>query len=113
MKNLKIFTSMVVMTVVLFMTSCKKETSRSVIQQQPEPGRARYGGSVEDDPQFMSKVPFVISSDLLTHGPQITSTLADRGRKPKPGIDATPPTVTISSPSQGQTIDATTISVAV
>src|SRR4030095_3960952 len=110
MKTPKIYTTMALIAVTLVWTSCKKEVSQSVIQQ-PQSNQVRNGGVVEDDPQVVSKVPFIISSALLTQGSDM------KGRRPpKPivnGPDVTPPSVTITSPTQGQTLDAVSMTVAV
>ena len=126
MKSLKTFaTALLLMVAVLLLNSCKKEQSGS----QPQDNSAsvsRASGVIDDDPQFVSRVPFIISSDLLQKSSSgLTSvsgssneslSLLEKARRPKPVIgtgDVTLPSVSISSPTQGQTIDPTTVSVLV
>jgi len=123
MTSQKTITTLVTIVVVaLLWTSCKKEQSLSNSQtsQDNSAVNVQRGGVVDDDPQLVSKVPFIISSDLLNRsssGVGTTSTSSDmdlRNNRPKPGsTDITPPSVGISSPTQGQTISATTITVSV
>src|SRR5262249_15189175 len=112
MKTLRLLTTLAVTVIVFVLTACKKE--QSIPGNQPLT-QARNSGVVEDDALRVSKVPFVISSDLLTRGPIITSSSvasSSKGRKPGLG-DIVPPSVSISSPTQGQTLDATTTTVSV
>ena len=117
MKTLKTLLPIALIAVSFFWTACKKEVSTSVIGQQLQSNQPRLGGVREDDPQQVSKVPFVISSNFLASGQGSLSN--DRGRLPKPikggggTSDVTPPTVTITSPTQGQSIDAAPTTVAV
>src|SRR5437773_5304204 len=110
MKILKTYTSMTLVLVALFWTACKKEISQPGAQQ-PQSNQPRYGGFVEDDPQVVSKVPFLISSNLLTQSSEVAASRGGGRTKPiKNGPDATPPTVSINSPTQGQTLDAASLS---
>ena len=112
MKTLKTLSSIMMIAVALFLTACKKEVSQSVIQQ-PQPNEPRNSGQREDDPEVVSKVPFIASASFLTNG-QIVDNLRHSRPKPiKSGPDTTPPTVAITSPSQGQALDAaaTTVSI--
>jgi hypothetical protein len=112
MKTLKTLSSIVVIAVALFLTACKKEVSQSVIQQ-PQSNEPRYSGQREDDPEVVSKVPFLASASFLNNGQIIDNLRHSRPRPIKNGPDTTPPTVSITSPTQGQALDAaaTTVSV--
>src|SRR5207249_10766586 len=122
MKSLKTFTTLVaLMVVAILWTACKKEQSLST-SQQPENNQAinpHYGGLVQDDPLVVSKVPFIISSNLLEHGSTTTtvnastetlSAAAKGGRpKPSPGFDGTHPPVTLPSPLQRKPVHPPTM----
>ena len=129
MKSLKTFTTaLLLMVAVLLFNSCKKEQSASQPQNNSA-SIARPSGVIDDDPQFVSRVPFIISSDLLgksssgltvSGSSNETLSLLEKARRPKPISggggsvgDVTPPSVSITSPTQGQAIDPTTISVSV
>src|SRR5215470_15632280 len=114
MKSLKTFaTALLLMVVVLFLNSCKKE--QSVPNSQPQNNSAsvaRPSGVIDDDPQFVSKVPFIISSDLLHRSASGLTSVAgsfneslsflERAHRPKPisggggSGDVTPPSVGIT-----------------
>jgi Big-like domain-containing protein/papain like protease len=130
MKSLKTFaTAVLLMVAVLLLNSCKKEQSLSGPQQQNNSAAvSQPSGVIDDDPQFVSRVPFIISSDLLRKSgftnPSGSSneslSLLEKARRPKPissggggTTDVTAPSVSITSPTQGQAIDPTTISVSV
>jgi Big-like domain-containing protein/papain like protease len=130
MKSLKTFTTtLLLMVAVLLLNSCKKEQSLSGSQQQNNSASvAQPGGVVYDDPQFVSRVPFIISSDLLHRSSSEPTSVSgssnvdlsslEKSHRPKPiigggGGDVTSPSVSITSPTQGQAIDPTTISVSV
>ena len=132
MKSLETFTTAVLLMVaVLLLNSCKKEQSLSDSKpQNNSASAAQPSGVIDDDPQVVSRVPFIISSDLLNRSSSglagfsgssnVDLSSLERAHKPKPIIggggsvgDVTPPSVSITSPTQGQTIDATTISVSV
>jgi C1A family cysteine protease len=119
------------MVAVLLLNSCKKEQSLSDSQpQNNSASAAQPSGVIDDDPQIVSRVPFIISSDLLSRSSSgltgvsgssnANLSFLERAHKPKPISggggsigDVTPPSVSITSPTQGQTIDAATISVSV
>ena len=122
MKSLKTFAMVMgLMAVTSIWTACKKEQSPTNPNESANnPAMtARNGGAVEDNPEVISKVPFVISSDMLHNNSGVNSSgsdlsLSSRGPRPKPGIgDITAPSVSISSPTQGATLTpaVTTVSV--
>jgi Big-like domain-containing protein/papain like protease len=132
MKSLKTSaTALLLMVVFLLLISCKKEQSSSGSQQQDNSASvAKPSGVIDDDPQFVSRIPFIISSDLLHRSSSGAATVSgssnvdlsslEKSHRPKPisgggggGGDVTAPSVSITSPTQGQTIDPTTISVSV
>jgi hypothetical protein len=128
MKSLKTFaTALLLMVVVLLLNSCKKEQSVSNSQPQSNSASvAKASGVMDDDPQFVSRVPFIISSDLLHLGSSGLTSVSgssnvnlsslEKARRPKPIIgtgDVTAPSVSITSPTQGQAIEPTTINVSV
>jgi len=146
MRSVKTFTTTAVMIIVgLVWTSCKKEQAPPTLQQNNSVASTTRGGVIADDPQRVSKVPFIISSALLNSSPS-----SARHSRPKPvsgsggtsgtdstgtggtsgtdstgstggtgstgssgSFDVTPPSVTITSPTQGQNVDASTITVSV
>src|SRR5215475_7017070 len=73
MKSLKTFTTVMgLMAVVLVWTACKKEQSLSNSQQSPSNPtlnnptlNAHNGGVVEDNPEFVSRIPLIISSNFM------------------------------------------------
>jgi len=98
---------------VLFLTACKKEVSQSVIQQ-PESNQPRYGGVREDDPEVVAKVPFIVSSNFLANGQYTANQKPPRPKPIKGGPgDVTKPFVNITSPTQGQSLDAAMITVSI
>jgi len=111
MKNLKTPVSVVVaLTLVFFWTSCKKDIS----QQPTDPNNqeslnARAFGAVEDNADVISKVPLIVSAEFLTNSGEdflyrrsIGGVIKGGGKR-----DATPPTVSITSPANGETVSGT------
>jgi hypothetical protein len=115
MKTLKTLLLMALVGVALFWTACKKEVSTSVIgQQQPQSNQPHYGGVRDDDPLRVAKVPLIMSSTFMTSSQMVSTERAPRPPKPiKSGPDVTPPTVSITSPTQGQTLNAAATTVTV
>src|SRR4030095_3584167 len=110
MKNLKTPVSVVVaLTLVFFWTSCKKDIS----QQPTDPNNqeslnARAFGAVEDNADVISKVPMIVSAEFLANSEDflyrrsIGGVIKGGGKR-----DATPPTVSITSPANGETVSGT------
>ncbi|MGE5520769.1 MAG: Ig-like domain-containing protein [Candidatus Dadabacteria bacterium] len=98
----------------LLIVSCKK-TDVITEPQITDPQSIRMGGLVPDDPIRLSKVPLIISSSYLAQ----KTMLMRKGGNSKginPGTpstgDLTPPSVTITSPTDGSSITGT-LSIAV
>src|SRR5437762_8985438 len=103
MNSLKTFTTAVLLLVaVLFWTSCKKEIAKNNQQKVSTENNLHTRGAVADDPARVERLSTIVSSDYLQNllrPEQLAS------RKPvKPGVDATPPTVSITSPASGATV---------
>src|SRR6266487_3814048 len=96
--------------VTLLWASCKKEVSNQSFEKPQETQNIRASGGVEVDPIWVSKVPMIMSSDLLKNA-DIASTLlgALKGKPVKPIGDTTPPTVSITSPGNGATVSGSQI----
>jgi C1A family cysteine protease len=96
--------------VTMLWASCKKEVSNQSFEKPQELQNMRLSGVIEDDPNRVSKVPMIISSDLLKKAinePALLSALRG-GKTIKPTTDLTAPTVSITSPSNGATVSGTT-----
>jgi len=118
MKQLKLRSGMAVLLGATMMwTSCQKEVSSLLpLNQTTQTTSARLGGLVADDPNTVSLVPMIMSSG--TSGSPSGFKIADisatlKGKHPAGGTtDATPPAVSITSPSNGTAVTGT-VSVAV
>jgi Bacterial Ig domain/Papain family cysteine protease len=90
--------------VTLLWASCKKEVSNQSFEKPQELQNIRASGVVEDDPNLVSKVPMIMSSDFLKKAINEPALLAAlRGGKP----DNIPPTVSITSPANTATVSGT------
>lgn len=95
---------------VLILSACQKETSKTEPQQQQandEFAGIHSTGAVADDPAKIARVPTIMSQEFLLHREKYLSTpglLSAKGKPVKPVADATPPSVTITSPSNGATV---------
>jgi C1A family cysteine protease len=68
------------------------------------------GGAIPDDPANIAKVPTIMSQEFLSNTQKYMTTpdmLSARGKPVKSGTDATPPSVSITSPSNGSTVSGT------
>jgi hypothetical protein len=99
--------------VALLWMSCQKEVSNSSTQNQPEKQSQKNSGAIIDNLTRESKVPTIMSADLLAHSSAITSSysisslsrsLRGGGKIVKHLLDLTPPTVSITSPSNGTSV---------
>jgi hypothetical protein len=105
---LKSRTSIVaVLSLILILAACRKEKSDQSIEKALEPQYKRTSGVVEDDANLVSKIPVIMSSDLLNRTIKDPSLLIAIKGKPTGGNDATPPTISISSPVNGATVSGT------
>jgi Bacterial Ig domain/Papain family cysteine protease len=92
--------------VTLLWASCKKEVSNQSFEKPQALQNLRVSGVVADDPNLVSKVPMIISSDLLKkviNEPALLAAL--RGGR----TDKIPPTVSITTSSNTATITGTII----
>ncbi len=106
MKNLQLCkTALVLLVAALLWTSCQKETSHQPTNDQPVVEGQKFGGVVPDNPESVARVPLIVSSGFLAEmqGSVNFSNESYRG-KPVRIIDATAPTVSITSPANGSTV---------
>ncbi len=96
-----------VLSLVFLFTACKKEISHQPIEKVSEPGSVKSTGAVEDDPDLVSKLPVIMSADLLKKINNDPVSLAAFKGKPTGGSDLTPPTISITSPANGTTVSGT------
>ncbi len=106
MKNLQLYkTVLVLLVAALLWTSCQKDTYHQPANDQPVIEGQKSGGVVEDNPESVARVPLIVSSGFLAEmqGSGNFSNEAYRG-KPVRIIDATAPTVSITSPANGASV---------
>jgi hypothetical protein len=101
-----------VLCTLLILSACQKETSTQQQQETPpnEQTNIRATGALPDDPAKVAKVPLIVSSDFLKNKEGYLSSallLNAKGKPVKPGTDATPPSVSITSPSNGAIVSGT------
>ncbi len=102
----------VLCTVIIF-SACQKETSQtnSVSNETKDQySGPKLGGAIPDDPSKVAKVPTIMSQEFLSNTQKYMTTpdmLSARGKPVKSGTDATPPTVSISSPTNGSLVSGT------
>ena len=96
----------VMLSLVLVLVACKKELSDQVIEKQ-ETQQVRNSGVVEDDESVVSKIPVIMSSQLLKKTITDPSLLVAFKGKPSGGNDATPPAISITSPASGAIVSGT------
>jgi hypothetical protein len=100
-----------VLCAVVILSACQKETSQT---EQPQPkdeySGARMSGAIPDDPAKVAKVPMIMSQEFLSNPQKYMTSpdmLSSRGKPVKSGTDATPPSVSITSPANGSTVSGT------
>jgi C1A family cysteine protease len=105
-----------ILCTVLILAACQKEVNQYV--QEPPANKSsglKGTGVIPDDPAKISKVPTIVSQDFLKqrqYQSALDMSVASRGKPTKPGTDVTPPSVAITSPSNGSVVSgATTIQV--
>jgi hypothetical protein len=107
MKSRTTFRGGLVLCSLVILNACKKEASTSHQESQS----LRTAGALENDPALASKVHVIISPNF-SNGIIEMDPLSNSRRKPSGSGDATPPTVTITSPQNGATVSETiTVSV--
>src|SRR5204863_4532667 len=106
MKSLKNFTTAVLLiVVVLFWSSCKKEVSNGTQPQaSTENKNLHTRGAVADDPEKVERLSTIISSNYIQN---LQNPEQSTSRRSKPGADGIPPTVSITSPGSGATVNGT------
>ena len=87
-----------------FLNSCKKENTTDNPIKIENQDYSRNSGVVEDDPAMVAKVPMIVSADFLKRSKDIPSRFFASRTNPHGGSDITPPTVSISSPSNSSTV---------
>lgn len=108
MKTSTVFKILAVSTsiMILLLNSCQKEVS----DNHRVENQIKASGVVADDPNVVSKVPFMISTELKNSGGNfltINTPAVAKGKPPKSGIDATPPAVNFITPSNGSSVSGT------
>jgi hypothetical protein len=111
MKNSKVLFLSTILGASLLWVSCQKNTT----EQQSNPETAQYVknfGALQVSAEEMSKVPLIMSSDLAKGNiePENALMASAKGKPYKPPTttsDATAPTVSITSPSNGSTVSGT------
>ena len=91
--------------ITLLWTACKKEVSNQPVQDQQLAQTDRLMGADPIDPVALSKVPVIMSSDMMKkaiNNPDLLVAL--RGGKPIRNTDVTPPTISITSPASGASV---------
>ncbi|RXK58127.1 hypothetical protein ESA94_19135 [Lacibacter luteus] len=97
-----------ILCVTLFMVACKKEASDKSVEESSELQQVKARGLVADNPQTVSKVPLIVSADLLSKtSADPTLLIALKGKPVSTTKDATPPVISITSPSAGATVSGT------
>lgn len=98
------FSIAVLFAITLIWTACKKEVSNQPPVQDQSGQNERLMGADPIDPVLLSKVPVIMSSDMMKkviNNPDML--IAMRG-KPIKNADVTAPTVSITSPISGATV---------
>jgi hypothetical protein len=108
MKNLYFSKGLVVLLVaVLSWVSCRKETSQDTPGTPANFTEQRAAGLVPDDPIAASKVPLIVSANFLMQNQQSEDYLSGSARGKPIRFDATPPTISITSPANGSSVNGT------
>jgi len=108
MKNLYFSKGLAVLLVaVLSWTSCRKEISQDNPGNLQNFSEQRAAGLVPDDPIAASKIPLIVSANFLMQNQQSEDYLAGSARGKPIRFDATPPTISITSPANGSSINGT------
>jgi hypothetical protein len=99
-----------VLCTLVILSACQKETSQTEQQPKDENSGLRMSGAIPDDPAKVAKVPVIMSQEFLSNPQKYMTTpdmLSARGKPVKSGTDATPPVVSITSPTNGSTVSGT------
>ncbi|MBP6687121.1 MAG: hypothetical protein KA160_04615 [Lacibacter sp.] len=97
-----------VLCFIFLVTACKKEESSQPVNKSAEVTHAKGTGLIEDDPAKVSRVPLIVSADLLNKTENDPSLLiAFKGKPVRPTTDITAPLLSITSPSAGATVSGT------
>ncbi|MGN6164078.1 MAG: Ig-like domain-containing protein [Flavisolibacter sp.] len=95
---------------VLIFSACQKDASKSEQDVNPtQESTIRTSGVIPDDPASVAKVPLIVSSAFLKNQNNLSKALllSSKGKPVKPGTDATPPSVSITSPVNGVAVSGT------
>ena len=105
---MKIFKILLPMTAIIGMaliwTSCQKDVSRTLTENQKNVSEPRLSGVVADDPIAVSKVPVIMSSDYLANMQDPFSRRSIGGIVKGGKRDAIAPTISITSPANGAAV---------
>lgn len=96
------------LSLILILAACSKEKSGQSVNNPEVATQTKAKGLIEDDPDKVSRVPLIMSADLLKEvktNPALLVSL--RGKPVKPTTDLTAPTISITSPSNGATVSGT------
>src|SRR5258706_16208034 len=85
---------------IFLLISCQKEVSTDNAQ---ETRNVHASGAVADSPEKIAGVPTIISSDYIKSLGSVASANPS-GERGKRSIDVTPPSVSITSPTNGATV---------
>jgi hypothetical protein len=101
-----------VLCTLVILSACQKETSNiEKQQQQDENAKTRIlDGAAPDDPVKVAKVPVIMSREFLSNTQKYMTTpdmLSARSKPVRSGTDATSPSVSITSPTNGSTVSGT------
>jgi hypothetical protein len=101
-----------VLCTVIILSACQKETSQTSKQEisTEEIAGVHTTGALPDDPARIAKVPTIMSREFLSNTQKYMTTpdmLSARGKPVKSGTDVTPPSVSITSPTNGSTVSGT------
>lgn len=89
----------------LVFAACKKESTVDTQSFENPQTEARNSGVVMDSPAEIAKVPVYVSSDFAGEGKR--TEMVDPAAKGKPNADVSAPSVTITSPANGASVNGT------
>jgi hypothetical protein len=98
------FSIAVLIAITMLWTACKKEVSNQPMEIPTGMSEQKQSGVVPDDPLLLSKVPVIMSSDMMNNVIKNPDLLISLRGKPVRNVDATAPTVSITSPANGASV---------
>ena len=103
MKKLTTSGTGLLLCAIVLLHACKKEASNFKPAEQP----LRAAGAVANDPTLVAKVPVIISSEFTYNAVALEASSNSRKKPPTSSTDITSPTIIISSPVNGSTVEGT------